>query len=120
MMSRDNAAIGKAWLDAFNEQDLEKLLALYDDEARHYSPKLKIRQPETQGLIIGKPALRTWWKDAFERMPDLRYKATSITANDERVFLEYERIVPGEDVLLVAEAYDIVDGKIVYSRVYHG
>lgn len=119
-MSLQNEAIGKAWLHAFNTQDLEALLALYDDDAQHYSPKLKIRQPETNGLIIGKAALRAWWKDAFERMPNLRYRGTSVTANDERVFLEYERVVPGEETLLVAEAYDIVNGKIVYSRVYHG
>jgi len=119
-MSLQNEAIGKAWLDAFNAQDLEALLALYDDDARHYSPKLKIRQPETNGLIIGRAALRAWWKEAFERMPELRYRGTSVTANDERVFLEYERVVPGEETLLVAEAYDIVNGKIVYSRVYHG
>lgn len=119
-MSQQNAAIGQAWLDAFNEQDLEKLLGLYAEDAQHYSPKLKVRQPETNGLIVGKPALRAWWKDAFGRMPDLRYKGTSITANDERVFLEYVRVVEGDEDMLVAEAYDIRDGKIVSSRVYHG
>lgn len=119
-MSEQNAKIGKAWLNAFNEQDLEKLLSLYDENARHYSPKLKIRQPETNGLIIGKPALRAWWKDAFERMPNLKYKGTSVTANDERVFLEYVRVVEGDEDMLVAEAYDVGNGKIVSSRVYHG
>ena len=48
------------WFDAFNTKNLEKLLALYDDEAQHFSPKLKIRKPETNGLIIGKEAMRVW------------------------------------------------------------
>jgi hypothetical protein len=51
--------IALKWFEAFNEHDLEKLLALYDEKAEHYSPKLKIKQPDTKGLIIGKPALRT-------------------------------------------------------------
>ena len=45
------------WFDAFNTKNLEKLLELYDDEAQHFSPKLKVRQPETNGLIIGKEAI---------------------------------------------------------------
>lgn len=115
-----NEKIAIEWFDAFNDHDLEKLLALYDDDAKHYSPKLKIRQPETNGLVQGKDALRTWWKDAFERLPDLHYKTTSLTANHDRVFMEYIRQVPGEDDMLVAEVLEIFEGKIIASRVYHG
>ena len=79
------------WFDAFNTKNLEKLLELYDDEAQHFSPKLKIRQPETNGLIIGKEAMRVWWQDAFDRLPTLHYKVTSLTANTDRVFMEYTR-----------------------------
>jgi hypothetical protein len=43
--------IANKWFDAFNNHNLEQLLSLYDENARHYSPKLKIRQPETKGLI---------------------------------------------------------------------
>ena len=108
------------WFDAFNAKDLEKLLALYDDEAQHFSPKLKIRQPEKNGLIIGKPAMRVWWQDAFDRLPTLHYKVTSLTANTDRVFMEYIRQVENEEDLLVAEVLEIKEGKIIFSRVYHG
>ena len=108
------------WFDAFNTKNLEKLLELYDDEAQHFSPKLKIRQPETNGLIIGKEAMRVWWQDAFDRLPTLHYKVTSLTANTDRVFMEYIRQVAGEEDMLVAEVLEIKDGKIVFSRVYHG
>lgn len=112
--------IALKWFAAFNSHDLENLLALYDDEAVHYSPKLKIRKPETQGLVKGKDALRDWWKDAFKRLPDLHYVVTSLTANPERVFMEYIRQVPGEEDLLVAEVLEITAEKISASRVYHG
>ena len=108
------------WFDAFNSHNLEQLLALYDDEAEHFSPKLKIRKPETNGLVTGKPALRDWWKDAFERLPSLNYKVTSLTANSDRVFMEYVRSVSGEENMLVAEVLEVKDGKIIASRVYHG
>lgn len=112
--------IAKSWLSAFNEHHLENLLALYHDDAIHFSPKLKIRHPETNGLIKGKSALRAWWKDAFERLPQLEYREKTITSNDERVFMEYLRIVPGEENMNVAEVLEIQNGLIVASRVYHG
>lgn len=114
-----NELTATEWFAAFNEHDLERLLDLYDDEAVHYSPKLKLRQPETNGFVQGKDALRAWWKDAFERLPELYYKVTSLTANDDRVFMEYIRQVPGEDDMLVAEVLEIRE-RITASRVYHG
>jgi hypothetical protein len=114
-----NEQIVTQWLSAFNDHDLERLLDLYDDDAVHYSPKLKIRQPETNGFVKGKDALRAWWKDAFERLPELYYKVTTLTANDDRIFMEYTRQVPGEEDMLVAEVLEIKE-KIAASRVYHG
>lgn len=113
-------SIAERWFHSFNTKDLEQLLALYDDHAAHYSPKLKLRQPETNGLVTGKAALRSWWADAFDRLPTLQYVPTTYTANDKRVFMEYTRKVSGEPDMLVAEVLEIDNGKIVASRVYHG
>jgi predicted SnoaL-like aldol condensation-catalyzing enzyme len=113
-------SIAFKWFDAFNNHNLEQLLSLYDDIAEHYSPKLKIHKPETNGLVVGKQALRNWWQDAFDRLPSLNYKVTSLTANGDRVFMEYIRSDAGEDDMLVAEVLIVRDGKIIASRVYHG
>ncbi|MGH2665740.1 nuclear transport factor 2 family protein [Flavobacterium sp.] len=113
-------SIAFRWFEAFNNKELEKLLSLYDDEAQHFSPKLKVRQPETNGLVVGKQAMRTWWQDAFDRLPTLYYKVTSLTANSDRVFMEYIRQVNDEEDMLVAEVLEVRNGKITFSRVYHG
>ena len=120
MSAEKNLSIAMLWFKAFNAHHLEKLLSLYDDEAQHFSPKLKVRHPETQGLVTGKEALRTWWQDAFDRLPSLHYKVTSLTSNSDRVFMEYSRTVDNEEQMLVAEVLEIKDGKIIASRVYHG
>ena len=111
--------IAKKWLAAFNEHNLEILLSLYDDNAEHFSPKLKLRNPESEGKIKGIDAMRNWWKDAFERIPKLTYQEKTITASDDRVFMEYTRVVPGEENLNVAEVLEIKNGLIIASRVYH-
>jgi hypothetical protein len=115
-----NKQIALKWFDAFNEHQLENLLVLYSDCAQHFSPKLKIRHPETNGLIVGKNALKGWWANAFERLPNFYYKVTSLTANNQRVFMEYTRQVSGEADMLVAEVLEIENGLIISSRVYHG
>lgn len=119
-MSQNLDLIAFKWFDAFNEHNVEKLLSLYDDKAEHYSPKVKIRNPGTNGLISGKEALRLWWSDAFDRLPSLHYVVKSLTSNEYRIFMEYIRKVEGEPDLIVAELLIIENDKIIYSKVYHG
>ncbi|MCE3226900.1 MAG: hypothetical protein K0S32_1451 [Bacteroidetes bacterium] len=120
MNSHKNKVIAQQWLNAFNIKDIEALLSLYNNNANHYSPKLKQRIPETKGLIKGKDALREWWLDAFERLPSLNYEPVKLTADDEQVFIEYIRHVNGEEDLRVGEVLQIENQLIVFSRVYHG
>lgn len=112
--------IANLWFKAFNEQNLYDLLDLYDESAQHYSPKLKAREPETNGLIKGKETLRRWWKDCFERLPTLKYQVNKLTADSRQVFMEYTRKVEGEEDMEIGEVLEIKDGRIVFSRVYHG
>jgi ketosteroid isomerase-like protein len=119
-ITKQNKEIAERWFAAFNAHDLEQLLELYHDNAEHYSPKLKVRQPETRGLIKGKENLRSWWKDSFERLPQLQYEVKKLTADEQQVFMEYIRHVPGEEDLNVGEVLEIKNGLIVFSRVYHG
>jgi ketosteroid isomerase-like protein len=113
-------AIANQWMEHFNDRNLDGLLDLYHPQATHYSPKLKQRQPETNGLIQGKEALRGWWQDAFTRLPTLYYDLERLTASDDRVLMEYKRQLRGEADLLVAEVLRIDSGLIIESRVYHG
>ena len=111
--------IAEQWFDAFNAHDLERLLSLYHNEAQHYSPKLKIRMPETNGLIKGKSALRKWWKDSFDRLPTLQYEVIRLTPYQDRVFMEYVRHVDKEENLLIGEVLEVENGLIIASSVYH-
>lgn len=119
MSIEELSKIAHQWFDAFNQHDLEKLLRLYDENAEHYSPKLKVRQPTSNGLIKGKSALRVWWRDAFDRLPCLHYEVVRLTPYKDRVFMEYIRHVEGEEDLQVGEMLEIQDEKIVRSSVFH-
>jgi len=115
-----NRQVALNWIEAFNSYQLKNLLDLYATDAVHFSPKLKIRQPETNGWISGKPALEAWWADAFERLPTLQYQLTNLIADKNQVLMEYMRKVAGEPDMMVAEILEISNGLINRSRVYHG
>ena len=112
--------IAQAWLAAFNAHDVDALVALYADDATHTSPKIRALHPESGGKLIGHGALAAWWRDANRRLPGLRYEEVALVADETRAILEYIRHSPSEPPMPVAEAFDVREGKIVASRVYHG
>lgn len=120
MTAQDSETLARAWLDAFNEKDVEALLALYAENCTHTSPKIRVLHPETAGLIVGKAQMRAWWLGALERLPTLRYEERQLTASADRAVLEYVRHAAGEPPLPVAEVFEVREGKIAASRVYHG
>lgn len=120
----DLAALAREWFRLFNQQDASALVNLHSKNAKHYSPKLKVRKPETKGVIQGRAELKRWWQDAFDTIEGLRYEIQRITAQANRVVVEYIRHATNAEDMEVVEVYEVekVRGKlrILTSRVYHG
>ena len=116
----DPREVADVWVEAFNRGDADAMVALYSEDAIHTSPKLRAVQPAGEGRIKGKAAMKGWWQDAFERRPGIKYEVLTIVASDEVAVIEYLRHSPGEDTMQVAEVFEIRDGLIVRSHVYHG
>lgn len=108
------------WLAAYNARNLEQLLALYSEDAVHVSPSLRQRQPETHGEIRGLAALRAWWSDAMQRLPNLHYAQRSLTVRGERAVLEYVRTNAGEPPMFVAIVFVRDGARLRSSHVFHG
>lgn len=120
MTVAQNQDIGRRWIAAFNAYDVAALVALYAEDATHTSPKIRALHPDTGGRLIGHAALTAWWEDANRRLPNLRYELFSLTADEDRVFVEYLRHAPDGPPMPCAEVFEVRAGKIVASRVYHG
>lgn len=119
MTNESLIALANHWIIAFNTKNLEELLSLYHDDAAHYSPKLRARQPETNGLIKGKVSMQVWWQEAFNRLPTLYYELVRLTPYQDRVFMEYIRHVANEEDLYVGEMLEVRDERIYFSMVFH-
>ncbi len=109
--------IANNWFSAFNNQNVDVLLSLYDENAEHFSPRLLKNHPETKGLIKGKVAMRDWWQGAFDKMPSLRYTPIEIREEGDTVYLKYKRTVDGEAEVIVNEVLKISSRVIVFSKV---
>jgi ketosteroid isomerase-like protein len=118
-VTKDPGEVARRWLSAFNAGDVEALLELYAEDAVHESPKVRMAMRGGDGKLRGKTALREWWQGAFSRLPGMTYELTALTSDPSRAVIEYIRRAPGEEPLAVAEAFEVRDGKIVHSIVYH-
>src|SRR4051812_34774168 len=110
MTAQNNLEIARAWLLAFNAHDVDALVKLYAPDATHTSPKIRLLHPQTGGKLVGRAALERWWREANARLPGLRYEEQALTANGDRVFMEYLRHAPNEAPMPVAEVLDVKDG----------
>ena len=110
--------------DEWNERFFSKRIQSGADLGQRMCQALTSLQSQHQKMVlIGSdiPGLSPGLlADAFARLHGLRYEELSLTADDQRVFMEYRRINPGDAEMLVAEVLEVRDGCIVASRVYHG
>jgi hypothetical protein len=112
--------IASRWFDAFNSGDPDAMVGLYAEDAVHTSPKLKAADPATGGRLVGRAALRHWWSEAMAKRPPISYELITLIEGDDVVAIEYLRHRQGEATIQVVEVFEIRDGKIVRSNVYHG
>jgi hypothetical protein len=118
-MSTDPGEVARRWLAAFNAGDVEAVVDLYAEDAVHESPKVQKTMPGSGGRLTGKAAMRDWWNQALARRPGISYELTALTSDQSRAVIEYIRRAPGEEPLAVAEAFEVRNGRIVHSIVYH-
>ena len=115
----DPGDVARRWLAASNAGDIEAMLDLYSEEAVHESPKVRRTMPGSDGKLVGKAAIRAWWVQSIGGVPGLIYELSALTSDGSRAVVEYVRRAPGQEALAVAEIFEVRDGKIVHSIVYH-
>jgi uncharacterized protein (TIGR02246 family) len=89
----DIAALGRAWIAAWNSHDLERVLALYTDDAEMTSDKIQALGFEAGGTLRGKDRLRAYWGKALALLPNLRFDLidTYVSPDSLVVFYQNER-----------------------------
>ncbi len=89
----DLAALGREWIAAWNSHDLERILALYAEDAEMTSDRIQALGLEASGTLRGKANLRMYWSKAFQLLPNLHFELidTYVSPGSVVVFYQNER-----------------------------
>ena len=78
---------------AWNSHDLERILALYAEDAEMTSDRIQALGLEASGTLRGKDKLRMYWSKAFQLLPNLHFDLidTYVSPDSVVVFYQNER-----------------------------
>ena len=75
------------WVKAWNDHDLDAILAHYAEDVVFHSPRIRVVTGEDVDSVTGKGALRAYWSQALGLATDL--------------FFEIDQIFTGSDALTI-------------------
>lgn len=114
----DAPDFARSWLAAFNERDLDAILAHYAEGIEHSSPTVVRVLGEPSGIVRGKAALRAYFEKALASAgPELHYEALRTHVGIDGLTLVYHR--SGGKVVAETFHFD-KDGLVVRAFVAHG
>jgi hypothetical protein len=113
MPTPDPAVFAHDWVLAWNDHDVEAVLAHFHAEVVFSSPVAARVLPETGGVVRGKAALRDYWVRALAMLPDLHFDVIGVYRGESVLVINYRNERGG----LVNEVL-IFDGDLV--REGHG
>ena len=68
----------RAWMSAWNDRDIDRILAHYSDGVVFHSPRIALVLGNKAASVTGKPALRDYWTRALERSPELFFELENV------------------------------------------
>lgn len=82
-----------SWLEAWNNHDIEGVLAHFADDVEVTTPMIRIATGRDQDTLYGKEALRDYWTTALAKFPDLHFELLRITEGVRSIALYYHTVM---------------------------
>jgi ketosteroid isomerase-like protein len=83
-MSQENVELMHRAYDSFNRRDLDAFLALMDPNIEFIPYE---RALEGGGAYRGHSGVRSWWRDSFSVLPDLRVEAEEVRDLEDKTLV---------------------------------
>ncbi|MBX7199534.1 MAG: nuclear transport factor 2 family protein [Rhodospirillaceae bacterium] len=120
----DAERIYRDWDLFARTRDVEKLLALYAEDAVLESPLVPaILDGWPNGILTGHAELRRFFDEGTKRRPNelVRWYRTGAFYDDANTLIwEYPRAAPDGEQVDILELMTLKDGKITAHRIYWG
>lgn len=102
----------REWVQAWNDHDLEAILAHYADDVVFHSPRIRAVTKRDVDLVTGKTELRAYWGRALELLRDLYFEIDNVLTGSDSVTILYTN----ERSQFVAETFTFdAAGKVIRS-----
>ena len=107
------AAMAREWIAAWNSHDLERVLALYAEDAGMTSDRIPAFGFDASGTLHGKDKLRAYWGKALALLPSMHFELIDIFVSPDSVIVFYknERDARICEYLRVNAAGKIIQGS---------
>jgi len=90
MLDRNKAeAFARAWLAAWNDRDIDRILSHYSDGVVFHSPRIAHVLGNGAPSVAGKAALRDYWTEALKRAPELFFELEAVLTSSDALTLLY-------------------------------
>jgi hypothetical protein len=106
------------WMAAWNDHDVDRVLAHYADDFTIDSPTALAVVPESKGFIAGKENIRRYWLTALSRAPGLAFEPLGLFVGVHGLSLHYINTASNKTVVEVMNFNE--DLKVIQVLVYHG
>jgi ketosteroid isomerase-like protein len=85
----DAVAFSEQWVRAWNAHDVELVLEHFHKDVVFTSPVAAKLLPDTAGVVHGKRALRRYWTQALQRIPNLRFVVEDVYQGIDTIAIVY-------------------------------
>jgi len=105
------------WIAAWNAHDLERILGHYAEDIVFDSPASTRITGDPSGRVVGKAALRDYWRQALERVPDLTFTLRAAYDGAGGTAIRYHSSRTGREVVEVLRFNDA--GLATWAGAYY-
>jgi len=117
-MDADSAQhFAREWVKAWNDHDLDAILAHYAEDVTFHSSRIRLVTGRDIDSVSGKTALRSYWGAALEQARDLYFEIDQVLAGSDALTI----ISTNHRQQAVAETFVIgATGKVIRSIAAYG
>jgi hypothetical protein len=84
--------LAQDWIEAWNDHDLDRIITHYADDVVFLSPFVQKIGVSDSGAVLGRDALRAYFRAALDRYPLLTFRLVDVFRGIDSVTVLYESV----------------------------
>ena len=92
-MTTDIQKFAQEWINSWNSHNLNEILKHYSHTIEITTPMIRLAAGIERDSLRGKMALRDYWEQALNRIPDLHFELIEVTRGVNSIALYYKSVM---------------------------